>query len=269
MKAKVIPISIARGQYYNATEEKGNNVIGTRISEARKKRSMTLAELSACLAGLGVKASPAAASKWETGDSVPNAYQLVAVFNALGIDDRISYFMEKYIPALNDAGMRKVEEYKADLIASGRYAPEQKVKSFIRYIEMPVSNLAVSAGTGAFLDEGNFEMISFPEDKVPDGADFGIRVSGDSMEPVYHDGQIVWVHECNQIGIGQVGVFIYDNEGYLKIYNEQEPDDDVIEEFTDSYGTVHPQAIMESYNQKYGPRVVSPHAMFKIVGRVL
>ena len=31
-------------------------------------------------------------------------------------------------------------------------------------------------------------MISFPEDKVPDGADFGIRVSGDSMEPVYHDG---------------------------------------------------------------------------------
>ena len=269
MKAKVIPISIAKGQYYNAKEEKENNVIGSRISEARKKRSMTLAELSACLASLGVKASPAAASKWETGDSVPNAYQLVAVFNALGIDDRISYFMEKYIPVLNDDGLRKVEEYKADLVASGRYKPVPKLMSTIRYVEMPISNLAVSAGTGTFLDEGNFEMISFPADKVPDGADFGIRVSGDSMEPVYHDGQIVWVQECDQIGIGQVGVFIYDNEGYLKIYNEQEPDDDVIEEYTDSYGTVHPQPVMQSYNQRYGTKVVKPSVVFQIVGKVL
>ena len=51
-----------------------------------------------------------------------------------------------------------------------------------------MSNLSVSAGTGAFLDEGSFEMVSFPASTVPDGADFGVRVSGDSMEPVYHDG---------------------------------------------------------------------------------
>lgn len=269
MKAKVIPFSAVQAQGYNAVEEKEHNIVGSKISEARKKRGMTLADLSACLEGLGVKISRGAASKWETGETVPNAYQLLAVFNALGIEDRMSYFMAKYAPVLNDAGMRKVEEYKADLIASGRYKPAPRITSTIRYIEMPVSNLAVSAGTGAFLDEGNFEMISFPEDKVPDGADFGIRVSGDSMEPVYHDGQIVWVQECDQIGIGQVGVFIYDNEGYLKIYNEQEPDQDVIEEYTDSYGTVHPQPVMESYNQKYEPRVVQPSAVFQIVGRVL
>ena len=269
MKAKVIPISAAHAQGYNAAEEKENNVIGARISEARKKRGMTLADISATLEGLGVKVSRSAASKWETGETVPSAYQLVALFNALGMEDRISYFMDNYVPALNDAGLRKVEEYKADLIASGKYRPAPKISRIIRYIDMPVSNLAVSAGTGAFLDEGNFEMVSFPEDKVPDGADFGIRVSGDSMEPVYHDGQIVWVQECEQVGIGQVGVFIYDNEGYLKVYNEQEPDEDIAEEFTDSYGTVHPQPVMESYNPKYDPRVVRPSAVFQIVGRVL
>ena len=177
--------------------------------------------------------------------------------------------MDSYVPVLNDDGLRKVEEYKSDLIASGKYRPTPKVSRIIHYIDMPVSNLAVSAGTGAFLDEGNFEMVSFPEDKVPEGADFGIRVSGDSMEPVYHDGQIVWVQECEQVGIGQVGVFIYDNEGYLKVYNEQEPDADVAEEFTDSYGTVQPQPVMESYNPKYDPRVVRPSAVFQIVGRVL
>ena len=269
MKAKVIPISAAQAQGYNAAEEKENNVIGARISEARKKRGMTLADISATLEGLGVKVSRSAASKWETGETVPSAYQLVALFNALGFEDRISLFMDSYVPALNDDGLRKVEEYKSDLIASGKYRPTPKVSRIIRYIDMPVSNLAVSAGTGAFLDEGNFEMVSFPEDKVPEGADFGIRVSGDSMEPVYHDGQIVWVQECEQVGIGQVGVFIYDNEGYLKVYNEQEPDADVVEEFTDSYGTVHPQPVMESYNPKYDPRVVRPSAVFQIVGRVL
>lgn len=269
MKAKVIPIGAAQAQGYNAAEEKENNVIGARISEARKKRGMTLADISATLEGLGVKVSRSAASKWETGETVPSAYQLVALFNALGFEDRISFFMDSYAPALNDDGLRKVEEYKADLIASGKYRPAPKISRVIRYIDMPVSNLTVSAGTGAFLDEGNFEMVSFPEDKVPEGADFGIRVSGDSMEPVYHDGQIVWVQECEQVGIGQVGVFIYDNEGYLKVYNEQEPDADVAEEFTDSYGTVHPQPVMESYNPKYDPRAVRPSAVFQIVGRVL
>ena len=42
-------------------------------------------------------------------------------------------------------------------------------------------------------------MVSFPEKSVPKGADFGVRVSGDSMEPVYHDGQIVWVEECETV----------------------------------------------------------------------
>ena len=269
MKAKVIPISAAQAQGYNAAKEKEHNIIGARIAEARKKSGMTLTDLSACLEGLGVKASRGAASKWETGETVPNAYQLVAVFNALGMGDRLSYFMENYVPPLNDAGLRKVEEYKADLIASGKYRPAPRIASVIRYIDMPVSNLAVSAGPGAFLDEGNFEMISFPEDKVPDGADFGIRVSGDSMEPVYHDGQIVWVQECEQIGIGQVGVFVYDNEGFLKIYSEQEPDEEIAEEFTDSYGVVHPQPVLESYNPKYAPKVLQPSAVFQIVGRVL
>ena len=121
----------------------------------------------------------------------------------------------------------------------------------------------------AFLDEENFEMISFPEDKVPADADFGVRVSGDSMEPVYHDGQIVWVQRSEQVGIGQVGVFIYDGDGYLKCYNEREPDKAMAEEFTDCYGNVHAQPVMESYNAKYAPKYINPNAAFQVIGRVL
>ena len=132
---------------------------------------------------------------------------------------------------------------------------------------MPVSYLAASAGTGAFLDEGNFEMVSVLKNTIPVGAEFGIRVSGDSMMPTYCDGQIVWIQQCQTLNPGEVGIFIYDGEGYIKSYEEQEPEDR--EAFTDSYGICHMQPVMVSYNPKYPPRVVLPDVRFEIVGRVL
>ena len=74
---------------------------------------------------------------------------------------------------------------------------------------------------------------------------------------------------CEQIAVGEVGVFIYDGEGYLKVYSEQEPDEAEREAFTDSYGTVHMQPVMVSYNQKYNDRPISAYAGFQLVGRVL
>ena len=267
-EGKVVPISATQGMLYDAAAEMEVNVIGLKIREARKKKCLSIAGFTERLKAFGCDVSVGAAGKWELGYSIPNAYQLVAICLALDIEDQIPFFMKNYIPALNSEGERKVQEYRADLIASGKYRPAPRRKA-IRFIDMPVSNLAVSAGTGNFLGDGNFEMVSFPEDKVPDGADFGIRVSGDSMEPVYHDGQIVWVQKCEQVGIGQVGVFIYDGEGYLKMYSEQEPDESVAEDFTDSYDTVHPQPVLESYNQKYEPRPIRPGTVFQVVGRVL
>ena len=127
----------------------------------------------------------------------------------------------------------------------------------IRYLDMPVSDLPVSAGTGAFLDEGNFEMVSFPESSIPDGAEFGVRVSGDSMEPVYRE----------TLRTGEVGVMIYDGQGYIKAYAEQEPDDP--EAYLGSDGVRRMQPVMVSYNKAYAPKPASPELEFRIVGRVL
>ena len=115
--------------------------------------------------------------------------------------------------------------------------------------------------------EGNFEMVSFPESSIPDGAEFGVRVSGDSMEPVYHDGQIVWVQQCETLRTGEVGVMIYDGQGYIKAYAEQEPDDP--EAYLGSDGVRRMQPVMVSYNKAYAPKPASPELEFRIVGRVL
>ena len=261
--------SLMNTQKYNAADEKEKNIIGQRITEARKSKGLSLLSFSKLLATYGVTISTGGAGKWETGYSIPNAYQLIAICNALDIMDQLPSFMGNYMPALNDTGLKKVEEYKADLVASGRYRPSPKLTTIITYVRIPVSNLCVSAGTGAFLDEGNFEMIDFPADEVPTGADFGVRVSGDSMEPHYHDGQIVWIHECETLSPGEVGVFIYDGEGYIKVYEEQDPDEGSADDYTDSYGVIHRQPVLWSYNPAYEPRPVRPSALFQIVGRVL
>ena len=71
--------------------------------------------------------SPSGINKWAKGSALPNAYQLVAVCHALDLDVDVSYFCSSHTPALNDAGLAKVREYKDDLIASGKYKPQPKV----------------------------------------------------------------------------------------------------------------------------------------------
>lgn len=264
MKGKIIEMPDA---CYNAEAERRANYIGQRIALLRCERGYSLAAFAEALARRGVEVSASAINKWEKGGSAPNAYQLLAIGDALGLEDTASAFMRAAKPELNEEGLRKIADYRADLVASGRYAPA--AASVIEYIDMPVSSLRVSAGTGAFLEEDNFETVSFPASSVPRGADFGVRVSGDSMEPVYHDGQIVWVRRCSRLAPGEVGVFVYDGEGYLKVYGEQEPDEEWRGEFTDSYGKLRPQPVLISYNKAYEPKEVNPCSLFQVVGKVL
>ena len=89
------------------------------------------------------------------------------------------------------------------------------------------------------------------------------------MEPVFHDGQIAWVQQCSELKVNEVGIFIYDDEGYIKVYNEREAPEEIADQFTDSFGKTYPQPVMCSYNVKYDPIPISPEASFQIIGRVL
>ena len=164
---------------------------------------------------------------------------------------------------------KKVAEYEMDLIASRRYQPGTEEPAKIDCIMMPVSELPVSAGLGAFLEGEMFQQIQVPASSVPAGTEFGIYVSGDSMEPRYHNGQIVWVKRCEELECGDIGIFVYDDCGYLKKYDEHTPDESQAEFLTDSYGVVHNQPVLVSLNTKYSPILISPEQRFEVVGKVL
>lgn len=83
-------------------------------------------------------------------------------------------------------------------------------------IELPMSELPASAGTGIWLEEGYNTPVTVRKTKEAQKANIVIRVSGDSMEPLYSDGDCVLVKIQPDIEPGEIGIFIVDNEGFIK-----------------------------------------------------
>lgn len=50
------------------------------------------------------------------------------------------------------------------------------------------------------------------------GGDFIIGVNDDSMEPDYHDGDLLYAAKTDHISHGDVGIFTIGNECFLKEY---------------------------------------------------
>ena len=86
-----------------------------------------------------------------------------------------------------------------------------------RLITLPMADLPASAGTGQWLDENaHFEDIDVIETPQSKKANIIIKVSGDSMEPLYHDGDALLVQRQDRMEQGEIGVFIIDGCGYIK-----------------------------------------------------
>ena len=83
-------------------------------------------------------------------------------------------------------------------------------------IPLPKSIQKTSAGRGAYLGPEEMETIMVEENDLTRRASFCVPVSGDSMEPTYHDGDILLVEGREDIEPGQIGVFTVDGDGYVK-----------------------------------------------------
>lgn len=64
---------------YSAFMARQNNAVGKKIGEARKEAKLTQAEFAAKLSEYGVDVKTPAVNKWEHGENIPNAYQLLAM----------------------------------------------------------------------------------------------------------------------------------------------------------------------------------------------
>ena len=79
-------------------------------------------------------------------------------------------------------------------------------------------DMPVSAGVGVFVDSPATEEIMIPDNDRTREADFALRISGNSMEPKYRDGDVLLVSNSDYVEVGELGIFILDGNGYFKIY---------------------------------------------------
>ena len=116
--------------------------------------------------------------------------------------------------SLTDEGREKAMDYINLLHASGMY--EKQTAKIIPFRSIDIFENAVSAGTGNFLVDGPKETVRIDESILPEDTTFGVRISGDSMEPEFHDGQIAWILQQESVANGEIGIFALNGEAYIK-----------------------------------------------------
>ena len=228
---------------------------GRNLAKARKALRLTQKDVAALMKeryGLDVKSG--SISHWEKEETVPNARQflyLCEIYRIQNINETFGVFDQANpLSHLNETGMEKVYEYAGLLLQNDLYKrPVAKIIPITR--QLPRFYIAASAGTGQYLDSDAYEMIDVGSE-VSSLADFGITLAGDSMEPLYVNGQTVWVHRQDQLIDGEIGIFYYAGNAYCKKYKA---DDD--------------KAWLVSLNRKYEPILIDESKDFKVFGKVV
>lgn len=105
-------------------------------------------------------------------------------------------------------------EYGQSVIRASKKAVDTIMQYRMSYFPEPVS-----AGTGQYLDYTSLQTLTI-NTTPPIGADFILRVIGDSMEPEYPDGGLVFVRIQKTVEIGDVGIFFSEGNVFMKVRGE-------------------------------------------------
>ncbi len=230
------------------------NSIGPIIAKYRKEKHLTQPELSDLLLKEGIEVTDKALSSWESGRTEPGVNQLFTLCKVLGIKDIYEdiFGTNPYNPfsRLNDLGKDRAYEY-IDMLASNEKFAKHDLSDLETSRTIKLYTIGVSAGTGNFLDDDDFEEIETDE-FVPAGTDFAVHITGDSMQPLFKDKQIIFVHSQNTLEDGEIGIFSLDGNAYCKKLSRTKK------------GTA-----LISLNKRYAPIPITEDSALSVFGKVL
>ena len=259
--------------------------IGKRIKEARINKNLTQEELAKIL---GV--TKGAVANYETEVSHPKESVMYALIEALGVDANFLFQdcvkTKKSPPELSNEALSVAKDYDS-LDSRGKSTIKAALsheKSFISaqsstksthqedeggkvvalptskrnghgFIEIKVYNQPAAAGLGNYLDEPDYRVEQYPPKVIPSKTDFGVIISGDSMEPKIHDGGTVFVQSAPSIEPGNIGIFVLNSRAYCKkLVVDQD----------------NRQILLVSLNPQYEDIIVNEDSdTFRTLGRVL
>lgn len=239
------------------------NILGSSIKEVRKSKKLTqkkLAELT------GFKQNTI--SNHENGNRQLDEKDIRIYAQALEVSPQYLFDLAKpssiEIPPtassiqtiydqLEPPRQGKVLTYAERQLKEQRNEEETKInevsEKVVQLYGYDYYDHATSAGTGQYLNDVRVERIELPVDV---DADFVIPIKGDSMEPDYQDGDLVFIQTSVDLNDGVIGVFNYNGEAYIKQL--------VIDE---------DQAYLHSLNPEYKDMPITPETDFRIIGEVV
>lgn len=198
-----------------------------RLISAREHCGLTQKKLAELL-----NITPTRLNYWEKGKREPDVMMIKNISRILkispdyliGLDDnfaklKTNSYINKY-NSLDDISLATVNN-----VIDFEYEQSQKRKSekiidintIEAYPHVPYYDVPASAGTGRYLDYSTMQIVTVNDD-VPQNADYILKVAGDSMEPKFSDGDYVYVSKSSSMSFGDIGIFYFDNNVYIKKY---------------------------------------------------
>ena len=224
--------------------------IANALKKARNNADMTCKEVATLL-----KKSEKTVSAWEHCNGQPDVgtlFELCKIYNISSVDEMLGHVIESnFINTLRVEEKDLINTYRClttnskqiittlaqlelkhvDAVRQGEIpikilpktkseievAIDNKIKqkpAFEREKLLKIFTQSAAAGYGNYIEDSDFEMVSIPS--IPEGTEFGIRISGDSMQPEIYDKDIVFVTRQSSIEVGDTGIFIYEGDAFCK-----------------------------------------------------
>ena len=169
---------------------------------------------------------------WETNHSRPDLNTLPALCGALKISLNAFFGTEKKRTAAEtrvlevffslEEGDRESILWQMEALRDRRAEMRKREKAVPvpKTVTLFLNELGAAAGFGAALGEAQGEKMTLLADRETERADEVITVCGRSMEPTFYDGDRVLVQHTKELREGEIGIFLVDNEGYIKEYRK-------------------------------------------------
>ena len=185
-----------------------------KLKARRKELKMTQKDIADQL-GISYQAY----SAWERGVKEPSKEKVNRLEQLLKVPK--GYFTEievvRLYNTLSNKGKNQVVEYARDLVQKEKtqqvISVSEKIYEYHVYEKM-------SAGIGASVyDDKDYDIVYFDEELAHD---FASWVSGNSMEPKYHNGSVALIRETGFDYDGAVYAVVCNSQTYIKrVYREE------------------------------------------------
>ena len=206
---------------------------GKRLRNARTAKNMTQKQLASL-----ISAKHNSISNWENDLNKPDPDTIELICGILDITPNyllaaepgdfspVEKLLVKRYRELDDFGRESVDmvidrELDRTTQAKGAADTIEHLQKRLSIRPIPPHFFAyygriAAAGTSVEFSDIAAGVRAYPENEINKKADYVIGVSGDSMEPEYYNGDIVYVQKTDHIETGDIGIFQKGNNIYIK-----------------------------------------------------